>query len=76
MWVQILLHRPRGQTRVMLWGFLNDSLPNVIAQATSAQCYRAAWMGGGFGGEWIHVDGWLSPLDVHLKLFTMFTCNY
>ena len=21
----------------------------------SAQCYVAAWMGGGFGGEWIHV---------------------
>ena len=21
----------------------------------SAQCYVATWMGGGFGGEWIHV---------------------
>ena len=21
----------------------------------SAQCYVAAWKGGGFGGEWIHV---------------------
>ena len=21
----------------------------------SAQCYILAWMGGGFGGEWIHV---------------------
>ena len=21
----------------------------------SAQCYVAAWMGGEFGGEWIHV---------------------
>ena len=21
----------------------------------SAQCYVAAWMGGGLGGEWIHV---------------------
>ena len=26
----------------------------------SAQCYVAAWMGGGFGGEWIHA--------VYLKL--------
>ena len=34
----------------------------------SAQCYVAAWMGGEFGGEWIHVYVWLSPLAVHLKL--------
>ena len=31
----------------------------------SAQCYVAAWMGGEFGGEWIHE--WLSPSTVHLK---------
>ena len=35
----------------------------------SAQCYVAAWMGEGFGGEWIHVYVWLSPFAVHLKLF-------
>ena len=34
----------------------------------SAQCYVAAWMGGDFGGEWIHVYVWLSPFAVHLKL--------
>ena len=34
----------------------------------SAQCYVAAWMGVGFGGEWIHVCVWLSPFAVHLKL--------
>ena len=34
----------------------------------SAQCYVAAWVGGEFGGEWIHVYVWLSPLTVHLKL--------
>ena len=34
----------------------------------SAQCYVPAWMGRGFGGEWIHVYGWLSPFTVHLKL--------
>ena len=33
----------------------------------SAQCYVAAWMGGEFGGEWIHVYVWLSPFHV-LKL--------
>ena len=33
-----------------------------------AQYYVAAWMGGEFGGEWIHVCVWLSPFAVHLKL--------
>ena len=28
----------------------------------------AAWMGGEFEGEWIHVYAWLSPFAVHLKL--------
>ena len=34
----------------------------------SAQCYVAAWKGGEFGGEWIHVYVWLGPFVVHLKL--------
>ena len=34
----------------------------------SAQRYAAAWMGGGFGGEWICVYVWLSPFAVHLEL--------
>ena len=34
----------------------------------SAQCYVAAWVGGGFGGEWIHVYVGLSPIAIHLKL--------
>ena len=34
----------------------------------SAQCYLAAWMGGEFRGEWLHVYGYLSPFAVHLKL--------
>ena len=33
----------------------------------SAQCYVAAWMGGEFGREWIHVYVWLSPF-IQLKL--------
>ena len=28
----------------------------------------AAWMGGEFGEEWIHVYVWLSPFAAHLKL--------
>ena len=27
----------------------------------SAQCHVAAWMGGEFGGGWIHVHVWLRP---------------
>ena len=34
----------------------------------SAQCQVAAWMGGEFGGEWIHGHVCLSPFPVHLKL--------
>ena len=34
----------------------------------SAQCYVAAWMGGEFGGEWIHEYVWLRHSAVHLKL--------
>ena len=37
----------------------------------SAQCYVAAWMGGEFGVEWIHVYVRLSPFAVHLKLTTL-----
>ena len=33
----------------------------------SAQWYMAVWMGGEFGGEWIHAYVWLSPFAVHLK---------
>ena len=31
----------------------------------SAQYYMAAWMGGTFGREWIHIYVWLSPFLVH-----------
>ena len=34
----------------------------------SAQCYMPAWMGRGFGGEWIHIQGWPSPFTLLLKL--------
>ena len=42
----------------------------------SAQCYVAAWMGGGFGGEWIHVYVWLSPFAIHLKPSQHVNCLY
>ena len=34
----------------------------------SAQHYVAAWMGGVFEGEWIHVHVWMSLSAAHLKL--------
>ena len=44
----------------------NKDLP--YSASNSAQYYVAAWMGGEFGGEWIHVYVWLSPFTVHVKL--------
>ena len=43
---------------------------NILLYSTwnSAQCYVAAWMGWGFGEEWIHVYVWLTPFTGHLKL--------
>ena len=40
----------------------------LYSTGKSVQCYVAAWMGGEFGGEWIHVYLWLSPFSVHMKL--------
>ena len=40
----------------------------IYSTGNSAQYYVAAWMGGEFGGECIHVYVWLSPFVVHLKL--------
>ena len=36
----------------------------LYSTGNSAQCYVVAWMGGEFGGEWIHVYVWLSPLKL------------
>ena len=40
----------------------------LCSAGNSAQCYVAAWMGGEFGGKWIHVYVWLSAFALHLKL--------
>ena len=51
----------------------------LYSTGNSAQCYIAAWMGGEFGGEWIHVYVWLSPFTIYLKLsqhfFFYFICG-
>ena len=40
----------------------------LYSTGNSAQCYVTAWMGGGFGGGWMHVYMWLSPFAIYLKL--------
>ena len=40
----------------------------LYSTRNTAQCNVSAWMGGDFGEEWIHVDVWMSPFTVHLKL--------
>ena len=40
----------------------------LYSTENSAQCYVATWVGGEFGGEWIHICVWLSPFAVYLKL--------
>ena len=40
----------------------------LCSTGNSAQGYVAAWMGGKFGREWIHVCVWLGSSAVHLKL--------
>ena len=49
----------------LIWITNKDLLYSI---ANCAQCYEAAWMGGEFGGEGMHVYVWLSPFAVHLKL--------
>ena len=53
-------------TQIYLQWITNKDL--LYSTGDSAQCYVAAWMGGEFGGEWIHVCVCLSPFTVHLKL--------
>ena len=71
------------QARVLEWGAIAFSGIDVYtllflkwitnkdllySARNTAYCYVGAWMGGEFGGEWIHVYVWLSPCTAHLKL--------
>ena len=45
-----------------------DTSKNLLSSTgNSSQRYMAAWMGGEFGEEWIHVYLWLSPFTVSLE---------
>ena len=46
---------------------MNNQQGPTVYTGNSSQCCVTAWMGGEFGGEWIHVYVWLSPFDVYLK---------
>ena len=46
------------------WRTSKDLMYNT---GNSAHCHVAAWMGGEFGGEGIHVYVWLSSFAVHLN---------
>ena len=49
-----------------------DNLQDPLhSTENSAQLYVAAWRGGKFGEEGIHVYVWLSPFAVHLTITTL-----
>ena len=57
-----------GMFRYTLSIFKMDNKALLNSTGNSAQCHVAAWMGGAFGGEWMHECIWLSPFAFHLKL--------
>ena len=54
------------KTQIYLKWIANKDL--LYSTWNSSQCYMAAWMGGEFGGEWIHAYVWLSCSAAYLKL--------
>ena len=49
---------------------------DLLYSTWNVQCCVAAWMGGRFGGQWIHVYIWLSPFAVQLKIVTTLLTGY
>ena len=47
--------------------WITNKVP-LNSTGNSAPCYVAAWMGGQFGGGWIHVCVCLNHSVVHLKV--------
>ena len=57
--------------KINLGSFYFEGITNKVllySTENSAQCQVSAWVGGEFGGEWIHPYVWLSPFAVYLKL--------
>ena len=61
-------------TLLYLKGITNKDL--LYNARNSNQCYVAAWMGGKFGGEGIHLYILLSAFAVHLKFITTLLIGY
>ena len=63
---------PRGESGMDMDTLLDltggTSKDPLDSPGNSAQCHVVAGMGGEFGGEGMHVYGWLSPFAVRLKL--------
>ena len=58
-----------GRDSSGVWdGHVHSAIFRMGSQQGPTVCYVPVWMGGEFGGEWIHVHVWLSPFSVHLKL--------
>ena len=55
---------PHSLVQSVLYGLGTET----YSTGNSAPCYVAAWMGGGFDGERIHIYVWLSLFAVHLNL--------
>ena len=54
---------------INIWPYTTTPvLCNILMFQKTLSCYVAAWMGGEFGGEQIHVYVWLSLFAVSPKL--------
>ena len=73
--LELLVTRGEGWQEGIDWEFGTDMYTLLYlkwiankdllhSMGNSAQCYVAAWVGGEFRGEWMHVHGWLSPFAV------------
>ena len=62
----MVAHKKRGILTLDFNKRVNSTRTYYTANGT--QRYVPAWMGRGFGEEWIRVYGRLSPFAVHLKL--------
>ena len=65
------------ETHVHTAAFTVDDRQGLPHSAgSSLQCRVAAWLGGKFGREWIHVYVRLSPFAVQLKLWQTLLISY
>ena len=48
--------------------YLKQIANKDLLYSTGSSAHVAAWKIEEFGGEWMHVNIWLSPVTVHLKL--------